>query len=197
MGLMGTTNELGEQFGYEDLHSAAARGHELANHSFSHFSARRTSLKEFMGDVDRCEREIRETIAVNLSNNFAYPYGDVTSIVKMKLGSRMGSCRGTYDGLNGPDVDLNLLRANRLYGGHGQVDAARRLVLENERRKSWLIFYSHDVSSTPSRFGCTTGMLEDVVSFAAQHSVGILPVRDVMGKICSAVEARNLRVANE
>src|SRR5271169_4689030 len=40
MGLMNTSNELGEQFRLEDLHAAAADGHELASHTFSHKSSR-------------------------------------------------------------------------------------------------------------------------------------------------------------
>jgi peptidoglycan/xylan/chitin deacetylase (PgdA/CDA1 family) len=195
MGLMGTSNELGEQCCSGDLHSAVERGHEVANHSFSHLSARKTALKEFIEDVDRCEREIRESIAVNTSKNFAYPYGEVTLSVKRTLGSRMGSCRGTCGGFNGPDVDLNLLRANRLYGGCDQADAAKHLILENERRRSWLIFYTHDVNSRPSRFGCTPELLEDVVSFAADHCVGVLRVADVVTKICCAAEAAKCLIA--
>jgi peptidoglycan/xylan/chitin deacetylase (PgdA/CDA1 family) len=195
MGLMGTSNELGEQFCCEELNSVVARGHEVANHSFSHLSAKKTSIKEFISDIDRCESEIRELIAVNPSNNLAYPYGEVTLSAKKMLGRRMGSCRGTYGGVNGPEVDLNLLRANRLYGGYDQADEAKRLVLENERRKSWLIFYSHDVSSTPSRFGCTPEMLEEVVSFAADHSVGLLTVADVVANLCGVSEAEYSRVA--
>jgi len=195
MGLMGTSNELGEQFRPGDLHSAVERGYEVANHSFSHFSARKTPLREFMWDVDRCEREIVEHIGMNPSNNFAYPYGEVTLKVKRILGPLMGSCRGTCGGLNGPDVDLNLLRANRLYGGYDMADAAKRLVLENERRRGWLIFYSHDVRSTPSRFGCTPELLEDVVSFASDHSVGLLTIGEVVTRICSASEATEDLVA--
>jgi hypothetical protein len=100
----------------------------------------------------------------------------------------MESCRGTCGGFNGPDVDLNLLRANRLYGGYDQADAAKQMVIENERRRSWLIFYTHDVNSTPSRFGCTPEMLEEVVSYAAEHSVGILTVAEVVTRIYSASE---------
>ncbi len=49
--------------------------------------------------------------------NFAYPYGHVTLQTKRGLGPGLSSSRGIFPGLNGPEVDLNLLRANRLYGG--------------------------------------------------------------------------------
>ncbi len=184
MGLMGTNNGLGEQFCCADLHSLLERGHELGSHSFSHLSARKTPIEEFARDVDRGERAIRESAGIDPSKNFAYPYGEVTLTAKRKLGPRMGSCRGTCGGLNGPDVDLNLLRANRLYGGIQQFEAAKQLIVENQRRKSWLIFYSHDVSSSPSRFGCTPELLEAVVSFAADSGIKMTPVADVVREIC-------------
>jgi peptidoglycan/xylan/chitin deacetylase (PgdA/CDA1 family) len=187
MGLMGTRNDLGEQFSYADLHSLLERGHELASHSFSHLSARRSAPKGFLRDVEQCEKAIQESISARPSKNFAYPYGEVTLTLKKQLGSRMDSCRGTCGGLNGPDVDLNLLRANRLYGGVDQSETAKQLILENERRRSWLVFYTHDVDSNPSPFGCTPELLEEVVSFAANHNTRMATVAEVVTEICGVM----------
>jgi peptidoglycan/xylan/chitin deacetylase (PgdA/CDA1 family) len=186
MGLMGTTNKLGEQFRPQDLRSLVARGHELGSHTLSHSSARKTPVSQFLRDVDRGEKAILESLGISPSKNFAYPYGDVTLASKMELGPRMESCRGTFGGLNGPDVDLNLLRANRLYGGIEQFKAARQLILENERHKGWLIFYSHDVAGSPSPFGCTPALLEAVVSFAAERGVKMETVESITSKLRQA-----------
>ena len=183
MGLMGTSNDLGEQFRTADLRSLLERGHEVASHTFSHLSARDTPFEVFRQDVDRCEKAIRESIAVSPSNNFAYPYGEVTLTAKRQLGPRMRSCRGTCRGFNGPKVDLNLLRANSLYGGIDQGEAAKRLILENEKRRSWLIFYSHDVASKPSQFGCTPALLEAMVSFVADRRARMMTIADVMAEL--------------
>jgi peptidoglycan/xylan/chitin deacetylase (PgdA/CDA1 family) len=183
MGLKETINELGEQFCSADLHSLVERGHEVAGHSFSHLSARRSLVGEFMADVDHGQEAIRESITANASSNFAYPYGEVTLPVKRKLGPRMDSCRGTCCGFNGPDVDLNLLRANSLHGGIDQAEGARRLITENEKRRTWLIFYTHDVSSNPSPFGCTPELLEEVVSFAVERHSRIATVAEVVAEV--------------
>ncbi len=184
MGLMGTDNQLGKQFRRTDLHCLIERGHEVASHTFSHCSAQNTPFQIFRKDVERCEEALRESIATGPSNNFAYPYGEVTLKAKKQLGLRMRSCRGTCSGFNGPEVDLNLLRANSLYGDIDQSEAAKELILENENRRSWLIFYSHDVASKPSRFGCTPGLLEAVVSFAADRGARIMTVADVVTELC-------------
>jgi peptidoglycan/xylan/chitin deacetylase (PgdA/CDA1 family) len=60
MGLMGTTNDLGEQFRCADLHSLVERGHEVASHTFSHFSAQRTPFGVFKQDVDPERRRFRK-----------------------------------------------------------------------------------------------------------------------------------------
>jgi hypothetical protein len=103
----------------------------------------------------------------------------------------MRSCRGTCSGFNGPQVDLNLLRANSLYGGIDQAEAAKQLILENEKRRSWLIFYSHDVVSNPSRFGCTPELLRTAVSFAADRKARMMTVAEVVAELsCTETTAR-------
>jgi peptidoglycan/xylan/chitin deacetylase (PgdA/CDA1 family) len=183
MSLMNTANTLGEQFREEDLLSLLDRGHELGSHTFSHLSARRTSCDIFVRDAEKGVEAIREKLGIASSGNFAYPYGDVTPGVKRKLGARLTSCRGTTGGFNGPDADLNLLRANSLYGDLDRGEAAKRLILKNERLGGWLIFYSHDVAATPSRFGCTPQLLKQVCSFAASRGARFMTVAGVMREL--------------
>jgi peptidoglycan/xylan/chitin deacetylase (PgdA/CDA1 family) len=193
MSLVNSRNELGEQFRHEDLGSLRYRGHELASHTFSHLSARRVGYDAFEDDVKAGEEAIRASVGAPTSGNFAYPYGHVTVGSKKKLGPKFMSCRGTFSGLNGPDLDLNLLRANSLYGDVDQLDVVKRLIVENEKKNFWLIFYSHDVASKPSRFGCTPELLEATCSLAAAHHARFMTVAQVMEQLgqerCSSVKA--------
>lgn len=109
--------------------------------------------------------------------------------MKRMLGSSATSCRGTLAGLNGPEVDLNLLRANALYGDIEQFEPARKLVLENEARRSWLIFYSHDVADRPSPFGCTPSLLQQVVTFVASRGAKIMTVSEALAALTRTVSA--------
>ena len=103
--------------------------------------------------------------------------------LKEAIGQDVNSSRGIWGGVNGTEVDLNLLRANRLYGDLDGCAQVEELILENERRKSWLIFYSHDVRETPSPFGCTPALLEFAVSFAAQRGGRVRTVTDVVHEL--------------
>lgn len=185
MGLMGKSNAMGEQFDAKDLHSLIERGHEVASHTYDHLSARRTPVEAFLKNVQECEDAIQKCSDAEASGNFAYPYGEVTLETKRLLGPRMKSSRGTIGGLNGPEIDLSFLRANCLYGGTDQSESAKKLIVENKERGNWLIFYSHDVANTPSAFGCTPGLLEEVVSFAAGRETRIMTVTDVVSEICA------------
>jgi peptidoglycan/xylan/chitin deacetylase (PgdA/CDA1 family) len=182
-GLMGTSGALGEQFCAEDIHSLLQDGHELACHTFSHISSRAVPCSKYRDDVDRGRKAMEEVAGAPDSGNFSYPFGHVTLMTKKTLGPRMSSSRSIFPGLNGPDVDLNLLRANSLYGDLDQVEKAQQLILENEERKSWLIFYSHDVRSRPSPYGCTPSLLESTAAFAIRRGCRILTVSEVLAEL--------------
>jgi len=189
--LMNQTNQLGEQFRREDILTLLDRGHEVASHTFHHSSARRVSFKKFQQDAEDGERGIQELADVLSSGNFAYPYGEATLQSKGKLGPRFVSSRGTCGGLNGPEVDLNLLRANNLYGGLERAESAKRRVEENKRLGQWLIFYTHDVTDAPSPYGCTLELLETVCGYAKAENMRFMTVADVMrelGQTASSLE---------
>lgn len=188
MGLMGSENRLGEQFHCTDLHALVERGHEVALHGFRHLSARKTPLDEFVEDLADCKRAVQECVPGGASNNFAYPYGEATLSAKRQLGPEMRSSRGTVAGLNGPEVDLNLLRANPLYGGNEQAEGARELIRENQAQRSWLIFYSHDVAEKPSPYGCTPALLHEAVSFAATQGARLMTIADVVATLEAAAQ---------
>ena len=179
MGLVNTANELGEQFRREDLHGLLADGHELACHTFSHISCRAATFGAFEADVRKGCDAIRE-LTGSETLNFAYPYGHVTLKAKKKIGGQMRSSRGIYGGLNAERADLNLLRANRLYGDVDQFASVARLLEENTRSRCWLIFYTHDVRANPSQFGCTPALLAATVSLALNSGSRIAPIEDVI-----------------
>lgn len=179
MGLMNCSSDLGDLFTRKDLDCLLTDGHELASHTFGHISCRAVSSRAFENDVRKGQLAIREATGYD-SGNFAYPYGHVTILAKKRVGGQMSSCRGIYGGLNGPTADLNLLRANSVYGDVGRFGEIESLLLQNEQRKGWLILYTHDVRQDPSPFGCTPALLELTVARAAAGGARIVPVQEVI-----------------
>lgn len=181
-GLMNTSDELGDQFRSEDLDSLLEKGHELASHTYNHVSSRAVSCATFLEDVQKGRNAIKQFAGIN-STNFAYPFGDVTLQTKRNLRLGLASARSIFPGVNGPEVDLNLLRANSLYGDLDRAARAAELIRENAKRKSWLIFYTHDVRPNPSPFGCTPRLFEATVSCAVRSGCRILTVQEALSEI--------------
>jgi peptidoglycan/xylan/chitin deacetylase (PgdA/CDA1 family) len=183
-GLMSVSNDLGEMFAVDDLRCLVESGHELGTQTFHHSSAREVSLAAFVDDVQEGMKAM-EQMGVRNSTNFAYPYGHATLRSKKNLGPVFTSSRSVIPGLNGPEVDLNLLLANRLYG---DIDIDQRqltedLILQNEKQKSWLIFYTHDVRPNPSEYGCTPALMEYAVARAARGGSRILTVGEAVAEL--------------
>jgi peptidoglycan/xylan/chitin deacetylase (PgdA/CDA1 family) len=179
LGLMNTTNELGDQLTPDDLKSLLLEGHELGGHTYAHSSCRRVPPERFEQDVQAGRNAILQ-LTGNDAEHFAYPFGHVTLGLKKRVGQQMMSCRGTQEGINGPVIDLNLLRANSLYGQIDRIPFAESLLNHNQNRRGWLIFYTHDVRENPSRFGCTPALLEAVVSRSAEMGFQIKTVGEVV-----------------
>jgi peptidoglycan/xylan/chitin deacetylase (PgdA/CDA1 family) len=181
-GMMDTSNHLGEQFRAGDLDKLLRDGHELASHTFSHLSCRSISVERFRRDVERGRRELEKITGQSDSGNFAFPFGQITLNAKRAVGQDVASSRGIMSGFNGPVIDLNMLRANSLYGDRSNHAKVRDLIVENERRQSWLIFYTHDVSPTPSPYGCTPELLEFAVSFASQSCAQVSTIAEALSE---------------
>lgn len=183
IGLMNSSNELGEQFRRSDLEALVADGHELASHTFKHISCRSIPNSDFLYEVERGRKAIEDLTGQEDSHNFAFPFGDFTLGARRTLTMRLASCRGILGGFNGPDIDLSLLRANSIYGNVDKAKVAERLIDNTINQKGWLIFYSHDVRPTPSRFGCTPQLLKSVVSYASKTGARMMTVAEVLGEL--------------
>jgi len=188
LGLVNSTNLSGEQFVLDDLHSVVANGHELASHTRRHVSSQTMSTSVFLQEVRDGRSALQDISGLPISRNFAYPYGSVTSGTKRAIAKEMLSCRGIYPGINGRMVDVSLLRANPLYGDTDQLDSLRHLIRATEDSAGWLIFYTHDVRRSPSKFGCTPTLLEATIKAVLESSIGILTVDEVLARTGRSIE---------
>jgi peptidoglycan/xylan/chitin deacetylase (PgdA/CDA1 family) len=174
--------EEGERFRESDLRELLENGHELASHTFDHVSARSMPARAFEAEVDRGRAAV-EVFHDAASANFAYPFGDVTLATKRIVGRSVASARGIFPGINRGEADLNLLRANSLYGDVEVLPWAQTLIRENIECAGWLIFYTHDVQPRPSRYGCTPELLQAVVGYAAERGLEMLTVQQALESI--------------
>jgi peptidoglycan/xylan/chitin deacetylase (PgdA/CDA1 family) len=179
MGLMGEQTPVGRIFDRGDLDSACEQGHELACHTLDHLLCSEVEAAELVENCRANQDRAREIQGAQPLRNFSYPEGVVTLAAKRTLSSVYDSCRTIEPGFNLDPIDLGYLRANRIYSKPG-IEMAKELVRQNEARKGWLIFYTHDVDETPSPYGCTPEEFAQVVETAVRSGAQILPVREAL-----------------
>ena len=80
-------------------------------------------------------------------------------------------------------VRCNHLRSNHVYAEVGSQKRLEELVDNATDRGGWLLFYTHDVSTNPSPFGCTPDDIERLASRALDKGAKLLAVREVMARL--------------
>lgn len=169
-GILGTQSACGLVASDEEVRDCAGRGHEIGNHSISHCDL--TSV-----DSASVRREISGNRFDGMTGNLAYPFGG-TNIGVQRLASHLTTtARGVSHGVNGAGTDRFNLLANPIYSADG-TDALHRHIEEAARQRSWLIFYTHDVTDDPSPFGCTPEHLSEIVAAVAEAGMRVLTVEE-------------------
>ena len=159
------------------LHRA---GHEIACHTFSHT---RTTDLDAAGLATEIEDNRRYLLALDPSikiENFAYPYGLGSVLRKGQLRKIFHSSRGIIPGANSGVVDLQFLRATPLIDRDIDRNGIDRAFEEAVANNGWLIFYSHDVATEPSPYGCSPSLLRHALDAASRRNVQILSVADAL-----------------
>jgi peptidoglycan/xylan/chitin deacetylase (PgdA/CDA1 family) len=166
--------------GAEHIAGLHRRGHEIACHTFAH--ARTTDLTAAAMAAE-IESNRRYLLAVDSSiriENFAYPYGTGSVSRKGQLGKVFRSSRGILPGINSGVVDLQYLRATPLIERQIGPDGIDRAFDEAVDKNGWLIFYSHDVATEPSPFGCSPSLLRHALKAASRRKIPNLSIADAL-----------------
>jgi peptidoglycan/xylan/chitin deacetylase (PgdA/CDA1 family) len=189
LGLAGRKGRPGQMFETEDLQLLVRQGHELGCHTFGHCDSWQTRARVYESSVLENGRMLKEALPGVEFQSFSYPYCSPHPMNKCRVAPQFQCCRAGEQGINAGIVDLNMLDAFFLEQARGDLQLVRDIIHLNCHRKGWLIFATHDISESPSPFGCTPSFFEDVVKYAAQSGARIVPVIQAV----EALRATNLR----
>lgn len=185
MGLAHSTNAAGEHFGPDDLRWLAGNGHEIGCHTYGHISFKSHRAQDIAADLDRNQLALQAVLPDFTPRQFAFPYGDVSLEGWGLAGRRFETCRGIAGGINSGRVRLHMLQANCLYQ---TIPLAKNLRLIDAalQKPGWLIFYTHDIATSHSSFGCTPAYFEAIVSNAAGCGAQVLTVGEAAKRFRNA-----------
>lgn len=154
----------------------AGRGHELACHTYAHGKLADYGRKALRADLDRNAVFLGKCDGRRTPRNFAVPYTMSWPPAQAELRRRFRSSRSGLRGINRGSVDLYNLASVGLGDGGPDLEAMRTLLDDLVDRPGWLIFFTHDVSDTPTRFGCRTANFARLVEMAAKRDCAVLTV---------------------
>lgn len=190
-GFCGRTEDGHAYYTENDLHELAAAGHEIACHGFGHQPTPSLTTAELEADAARNRDFLRPFLKGEAPASYAYPYGKASLRTKGLLAPRFSSLRGVHPGINAGRADLAQLNTVSLEArcwDKAKIEAAIQRVVE---LRAWLIFYTHDVSESPSEYGSTPAMLDWALRKVAEARIAILPVREALPVALGLPEAKN------
>ena len=164
----------------DDIVGLHRRGHEIACHTFSHHRTPELSATALTAEIENNRRYLLALDPSIKIENFAYPYGLGSVWRKRQLGKRFRSSRGIVPGVNSGTVDLQYLRATPLVDQHIDAEGIDRAFDEALASNGWLIFYGHDVTASPSPYGCSPSLLRHALDAASRRQIPILSVADAL-----------------
>jgi len=184
-GLMGRTEPTGEIFSAADLAEFIRQGHELGCHTFDHCDSWRTAPAAFEASVVHNRKQLAELIPGASFTSLSYPISWPRPQTKRCMVKYFDCVRGCGQTFNAGTVDLNYLKAFFIEQCQGDFTQIQRVIEANTRANGWLIFATHDVCASPTRFGCTPEFFRRVVACAAESGAAILPVHPALRRAVS------------
>ena len=156
-----------------ELHNG---GHEIACHTYTHYSLARGDADGLAVDAAKNRAELSQLLGDNGPKSFSFPFGELSLAAKKKLQDSYQSLRTSRPGVNHGSIDLNCLKAYSLRAGNSTQGYISELLDKAELKNGWLILYSHGVSPDPGPYDILPETLEAILSECCRRRIEILPV---------------------
>jgi len=159
-----------------DVQSLSRAGHHIACHTFTHQPCDQLSRAQMQYVLASNARYFSDIGIPQAADHFSFPLGAYNIRAKQLASQTFQSSRIARGGIQVGQVDLNGLRAEKLYA-HSMTDARlHALVQATAQQCGWLIFYTHEVESRAGTWGCTPELLDSAVRAALNAGCQVLSV---------------------
>ena len=154
----------------------ATRGHEIGCHTYGHQNLRHVDHAFLAADLARNERYLDAIDPRPGRRNFAYPYNSGSVGKRAVLAEAFRTCRAGGDAINRGPTDPTFLRAVEIRQPEQHASGLTRWIDELVADPGWLIFFTHDISPTPTPYGCTPVTFDRLVGRAVRSGCRVLSV---------------------
>ncbi|WP_170937345.1 MULTISPECIES: polysaccharide deacetylase family protein [Rhodomicrobium] len=167
----------GRLAGMQDVAALHRNGHEIGCHTYDHMNC---SFVEADDAAQSCDLNRRVAAERGITmENLAYPQGGIRASTKQLLSTRYATARGTLQGVNRGLTDAHGLRAVRIYEHHA-ASAMRQRIDDVALEGGWLILYTHDVATSPSRYGLSKSRFRDLILYTIGRNLPVLTIAEVV-----------------
>lgn len=147
----------------------AARGHELACHTFSHRRLADFTAAQLAADLDANGTFLTGCDGRTTKRNFALPFTMSWPPAQAVLRERFTTNRGGRAGINRGSIDPHNLFAVELRHADFSLERLAGLIDDLVGNPGWLVFFTHDISDVPTRYGLTPTQFSALVELSAQR----------------------------
>jgi hypothetical protein len=190
LGLINTVAPAGKIFSVEDLHQAIADGHELGCHTFAHCHSWDTPPALFEQSVIENQRSLRRLIPDASFATMSYPLCCPRPLTKRRVGRHFLCCRGGGQSYNSRLVSSTSVNALFLEQVRDNPAFIRTMIDNSNAARGWLVFATHDVSDSPSRYGLTPSFFDSIVRYSRDSGARVLPMREAW-QLVAGIEKGN------
>jgi peptidoglycan/xylan/chitin deacetylase (PgdA/CDA1 family) len=183
LGLMGGEVPAGQVFEAEDLAELVADGHELGCHTYAHCPSWETPSKIFEQEIIKNAQALKRLFPRMLFQSLSWPISCPRPQTKRLAAKYFAGCRGGGQNFNIGTMDLNYLQAFFIEQSRQNPDLIMDVIQRNSAARGWLILATHDVGQQPSRLGCTTALLRNIVQRAIDSGAEIVPVGQALHRL--------------
>ncbi len=170
------------QYKISDIEKLMDGGHEIGCHTYSHVNIQMLNGSQIEQDLEKNKLALQEYLGDHDLVSFSYPFGCTSIQAKRVVRRRYATGRGIKSGLNKGFTDLAQLKANAIYSNTLTKKNVDKLIETNIKTKSWLIFYTHDISQKPTPYGCTPELFEYAVKEASKSGAELLCMRNALAR---------------
>ena len=181
-GTLETTRQLINENGIAEL---AERGHEIGCHTYSHPNIARLNGTQLQSEIDQNRSFLSRILgkrwsATGSQLNFAYPYNAVSYFAYRRMAKNYRSCRAGENRINRGATCLQMLFGMEIGRPDEDVVQLKAEIDAVKAQPGWLIFFTHDISETPTPYGCTPAAFERLVQYAVQSGCDLLTVNEAL-----------------
>jgi peptidoglycan/xylan/chitin deacetylase (PgdA/CDA1 family) len=167
----------------KDFDQFLLQGHELGCHTFDHCDSWNTAPAEFEASILRNQQIVARELPTLNMRSLSYPISYPRPQTKCRVAKHFRCARFGGQIFNKGFTDLNYLKSFLIEQSRDDFAAIQGMIQANFSNRGWLIFTTHDVCASPSRFGCTPALFAKIVNSVSRSGATVLPVNEAFSAI--------------